>query len=104
MTHHDEEAAARVEPKRLFYGNVVDEAALREALAIQGIDEEIAILRIKLREHLDDHPEDRVLLQKSVESLAKAVGVRYRIGGKRTNDLASALAATVDALTEQLAP
>jgi len=103
MTHHDEQDA-RGEPKRLFYGNVVDEAELREALAIHGLDEEVAILRIKLREHIHDHPEDRVLLQKSVESLAKAVGIRYRIGGKRTNDLASALAATVDALTEQLAP
>ena len=104
MTHHDETPASRGEPRRLFYGNVVDEAELREALAIQGIDEEVAILRIKLREHVKDHPADRLLLQKSVESLAKAVGVRYRIGGKRTNDLASALAATVDALTEQLAP
>ena len=104
MTHHDETPASRGEPRRLFYGKVVDEAELREALAVQDIDEEVAILRIRLREHIDAHSEDAVLLQKSIESLAKAAAVRYRIGGKRTNDLASALAATVDALTEQLAP
>jgi hypothetical protein len=104
MTHNDEEAAPPNEPKRLFYGGVVDEAELREAMAIQGIDEEVAILRVKLRKHVHAHPEDQAFLQKSIESLAKAAAVRYRIGGKRTNDLASALAATVDALTEQLAP
>lgn len=104
MTQHDEEPAARGEPRRLFYGKVVDEAALREALAVQDIDEEVAILRIRLREHLDAHSEDSVLLQRSIESLARAASIRYRIGGKRTNDRANALAATVDALTEQLAP
>lgn len=104
MQLDEQEAAPPREPNRLFYGCVVNEAELREAMAIQGLDEEVAILRIKLRRHVDAHPEDHVFLQKSIESLARAAAVRYRIGGKRTNDLASALAATVDALTEQLAP
>jgi hypothetical protein len=104
MTHEDDQPASRGEPRKLFYGKVVGEADLREALEVQDLDEEVAILRMRLREHLDKHGEDTVLLQKSVESLAKAAAIRYRIGGKRTNDLASALAATVNALTEQMVP
>ncbi len=107
MTERDDRAAtapaipAGGQPLRLFYGRVVDEAELREALEIQGLDLEVAVLRVKLRNHIHEHPEDQVLLLKSMESLVRAVSARYRISEKRTNDLASALASVVDAVSGQ---
>ena len=107
MTERDDRAAtapaipAGGQPLRLFYGRVVDEAELREALEIHGLDLEVAVLRIKLRNHIHEHPEDQALLLKSMESLVRAVSTRYRISEKRTNDLASALASVVDAVSGQ---
>lgn len=104
MTPRDDapaSAPASGEPVRLFYDRVVDEAELREALDLQGLDQELALLRLKLRDHLDANPKDLALLLKSVESIVRAVSARYRMSPKRTDDLANAASAVVDALANQ---
>jgi hypothetical protein len=106
MTPRDDPAGAPPaanEPVRLFYDHVVDEAELRRALDIQGLDQEVAILRIKLHDHLDKHPEDQALMLKSVDSIVRAVSARYRMSSKRTDDFASACAAVFDAVSNQFA-
>lgn len=98
-----DDAAAPGAPQRirLFYDHTVDEAEVRAVFELQGIDHEIALLRLRLREHLDERPEDYVLMLKSVGSIVRAVSTRYRIGDKRTKDLASAMVAVLDAVGEQ---
>ena len=109
MTQHDDGAPAAVttssnagsKPLQLFYGRVVNEAELREALEIQGLDLEVAVLRIKVREHVDGDAEQQVLMLKSMDSLVRMVSARYRISAKRTDDLASVFASVLDAVSGQ---
>lgn len=98
MTPHGDAPAAPVRP---FYARVVDEAELREATDLQGVDQELALLRVKLREQIDANPKDLALMLKSVDSIVRAVSARYRMSAKRTDDLANALRAVGDAVSSQ---
>ena len=101
VTVSDDTRKAPSEPLRLFYGRVVDEAELREALEIQGLDMEVAVLRIKVREHVDGDAEQQALMLKSMDALVRMVSARYRISTKRSNDLAGVFASVLDAVSGQ---
>ena len=83
-----------------FYLESIDEAerALFEAASeIEGIDQEIALLRTKLRKVANENrPEDFQLMLRGMELLVKAVATRYRLSKKAEQDLASSLARTLD--------
>ena len=49
---------------------------------MRGIDQEIAVLRLRLRRLLSEHPEDFALAVRSIELLVRAVGA----AGKLTTD------------------
>ena len=64
-----------------FYGSALDAAErveLEEASDIEGLDREIALLRLKLREVLSKRPEDLQVMMRGIELLVKAVSARYR--------------------------
>jgi hypothetical protein len=87
-----------------FYASVLDEAELVQALEPEGVDEEIAVLRVKLRAHLHDHPEDFRLMLRSIELIARAVAARYRMTPVRKDDLAASLAAALNEVGKQIFP
>jgi hypothetical protein len=88
-----------------FYRSVVDDAAeLLEADEVQGLDRELALLRVRLRKELLDGPPDHALLLKSIETIAKVVSARYRISKKRTEDLAGSVADVLARMTDALLP
>ena len=104
MTTRDEPAGAPPaadEPKGLFYGHIFSEAELRRAMEIKGLDEEVAILRLKLHKHLDKHPEDHALMLRSIDAIVRAVSARYRMSSERTDKLAKNLTEVLDALLGQ---
>ncbi|MBI2885734.1 MAG: hypothetical protein HYY02_00845 [Chloroflexi bacterium] len=73
-----------------FYAGVLQEAeqlALEEARDVEGLDQEIALLRVKLLTALEQHPENYPLLLRGVELLVRAVTARYRISGQGEEDL-----------------
>lgn len=82
-------------PKRLrglppFYAQVLSEAeALRlpQAEEVEGLDEEIALLRVKLASLLEAQPQNLSLLLKGVEMLVRATAARYRLSQKAGDDL-----------------
>ncbi len=80
--------------KHGFYSKVLDEAEqldLEEAAGIEGLDNEIAILRVKLRQLLEHHP-DRIDLQLSAAStLARLMRTRYNITPEQKKDLKQAI-------------
>lgn len=81
-----------------FYGSVLDEAeqlALGEARKIDGLDEEIAVLRVKLRSAVKAHPEDLPLMLRGIGLLVKAVSARYRLSKQAEDDLADSLAGVI---------
>ena len=67
--------------KHGFYSCVLDELEkhdLEEALLLDGIDEEIAILRVKLKSVLRHCPRNTTLITHAALSLARAVQIKDR--------------------------
>jgi hypothetical protein len=65
-----------------FYDEAVPEAdrvALAVAREVDGLDQEIAVLRVRLRRALREHPENVTLMMKGVELLVKALAADYRL-------------------------
>jgi hypothetical protein len=77
-----------------FYSQVLNEAEkleLEEARSIDGIDEEIAILRVKLRELIVAEPERFDLHLKLAITIARLVTTRYNISKEQKKSLREAI-------------
>ncbi|MBL7119106.1 MAG: hypothetical protein ISS53_00305 [Dehalococcoidia bacterium] len=78
-----------------FYSEALTEAErleLAEAASIEGLDDEIAVLRLKLRQFLEDHPERIDLQLKLANTLARLIRTRYNITSEQKNTLKEAIA------------
>lgn len=77
-----------------FYAQALSEAErllLPGAREIEGLDEEIALLRVKLSTALAQHPGNMPLMLRAVELLVKAVAAEYRLSKKSQDNLAEAI-------------
>jgi hypothetical protein len=90
---------ARTSP-RGFYVEALSEAerlALPEAMGVEGIDQEVALLRLRLRSVIAEGPEDLPLMFKGIELLAKVVATRYGLGKTGRDEIQAAL---IEAFTD----
>lgn len=90
-----------------FYGSALDEAeriALQHAENIEGIDSEIAVLRVKLRTAINQNEENLPLMLRGIDLLVKAVSTRYRLSKKAEADLSDSLAGVVRGVGGLLMP
>lgn len=79
---------------RSFYDQALTDAEaqdLSSAQEVSGLDEEIAVLRLKLRSALEERPEDVKLMLKGVELLVRAVSAKYRLSTKDKEDLSESV-------------
>jgi hypothetical protein len=79
---------------RGFYSRALDEAEkleLLEASHVEGIDEEIALLRVKLRELLTEQPERIDLHFEAANIIARLVKTRYQITKEQKKSLKEAI-------------
>jgi len=79
---------------RGFYRRALDEAGkleLEEASHIEGIDEEIALLRVKLRELLQEQPERIDLHFEAANIIARLVKTRCQITREQKKSLKEAI-------------
>jgi hypothetical protein len=102
-------SAARTGRQRAkgFYDDAVSEAEqveLPEARQMEGLDEEIAVLRVRLKQTLKDHPCDLQLIAKGVDLLVKAVAAKYRLSPKAQRDLSDSIAGVVRGIGAVLYP
>jgi hypothetical protein len=77
-----------------FYGQALTEAEsqdLPSAQEMSGLDEEIAVLRLKLRSALEEQPENVKLMLKGIELLVRAVSAKYRLSAKDKEDLSESV-------------
>ena len=77
-----------------FYSRALEEAEqleLEEASDIEGIDQEIALLRVKLRELLEEQPERIDLHFEAVNIIARLVKTRYQISKEQKKSLTEAI-------------
>jgi len=87
---NENEAAER----RGFYSRALDEAEkleLEEARCIEGIDEEIAVLRVKLRELIETEPDRFALHLEAANTIARLVKTRYNITREQKKSLKEAI-------------
>jgi hypothetical protein len=92
---------------RDFYGSALEAAeriALEQAAEVEGLDEEIAVLRVKLRDVLQRQPEDLPLMLRGIELLVKAVSARYRLSKEAEGDLSESIAGVVRGVGGLLMP
>jgi hypothetical protein len=90
-----------------FYRSALSEAerlALSEAAAMRGLDEEIAILRVKLRSALEENPQDVKLMFKGLELLVKALSARFRLSQQAEDELSERVEAVLRDLGAPLYP
>jgi hypothetical protein len=77
-----------------------DRVALAVAREVEGLDQEIAVLRVRLRRALEDHPENMTLMIKGVELLVKALAANYRL----SKDGKAELSASIEAMLNEYDP
>jgi hypothetical protein len=103
--------AARTDARRKeaqgFYEEALSEAErenLPEARLMEGLDEEIAVMRVRLKRALEEHPQDVKLIAKGLDLLVKAVAARYRLSPKARKDLSDSIAGVVEGIGAALYP
>jgi len=80
--------------KHGFYSKVLDEAEQLDfelAAGVEGFDDEIAMLRVKIKSLLENDPENIKLLMQATESLAKLVKTKYNITREQKKGLKEAI-------------
>jgi hypothetical protein len=95
------DAEALVDEKQ-FYGSVLDKAELIEADEIEGIDREISLMRVQLRDEMKKGPIDHELMLKFVDRIVRAVVQRYRMSPQRGEEMAVHVKGLIDGLAESL--
>ena len=90
--------------KHGFYSKALDEAErlqLEEAGYVEGIDEEIALLRVKLRQFVEKEPDRIDLHLEAANTIARLIRTRYQITKEQKKSLKEAIAKV---LTEVAVP
>ena len=80
--------------KHGFYSRVLDEAEQLDfelATGVEGIDDEIALLRVKIKSILENDPENINLIMQATNTLAKLVRTRYNISKEDKKGLKEAI-------------
>ncbi len=80
--------------KQSFYTRVLDEAEkldMEAAADVNGIDDEIALLRVKIKSVLERDPENIKLIMQATNTLAGLVKTRYNMTGQQRKGLREAI-------------
>jgi uncharacterized protein YjcR len=80
--------------KHGFYSKVLDEAEkldFESVSDVNGIDDEIALLRVKIKSVLEKDPENIRLIMQATNTLAGLVKTRYRINKEQRQGLREAI-------------
>jgi hypothetical protein len=96
---HDKQLAAH-----RFYSAALDEAEQIDAHCIDGVDEELALLRDKLHRLVQERPEEHVLMLKSVEMIVRTVAARYRMSPKRIQEMDDSMMAVLTQVSDAVTP
>ncbi len=81
--------------KHGFYSKVLDEAeqlSFEVATGVEGIDDEIALLRVKIESLLKRDPENIKLIMQATNALERLIKTRYNISKEDRKGLKEAIA------------
>jgi hypothetical protein len=96
--HRTSQLASVLQPRALYLDALskAEQIVFAHALEIEGLEEEIAILRTKLHTAMDEKPEDYELMMKGISLLIRAVATRHRLSKQSAGDLANSLSAVIE--------
>ena len=80
--------------KHGFYSKVLDEAEQLDfelAAGVEGIDDEVALLRVKIKSVLEHDPENIRLIMEATNALARLIKTRYNITKEQKKGLKEAI-------------
>ena len=80
--------------KHGFYSKVLNEAEQLDfelAIGVEGIDDEIALLRVKIKSIIANDPENIKLIMQVTDTLARLVRTRYNISKEDKKGLKEAI-------------
>ena len=80
--------------KHGFYSKVLDDAEQLDfelATGVEGMDDEIALLRVKIKSILENDPENIRLIMQATNTLAGLVKTRYNIAKEQKKGLKEAI-------------
>ena len=80
--------------KHGFYSKVLDEAEQLDfelAAGVEGFDDEIALLRVKIKSLLENDPENIKLLMEATNTLVRLVKTKYNISKEQKKGLKEAI-------------
>jgi len=80
--------------KHGFYSRVLDEAEQLDfelASGVEGIDDEIALLRVKIKSILENEPENIKLIMQATNALDRLIRTRYKITKEQRKGLKEAI-------------
>ena len=100
-------ALAEAAEKEGFYAQALTSAErvrLGQARQLQGLDEEIALLRVRLARLAAEHPDRLELLLKGINTLLRAVATKYRLSPKAEENLYQSVLGVVRGLGGVLWP
>jgi hypothetical protein len=80
-----------------------ERAAFDAALEADGLEDEIALLRVWVRRFLEDAETNPKLISAGVNALVRAVAAQYRMSPKASKALASNMAALLNDIGDLLA-
>ena len=98
---------ARRGPAERFYEDALSEAEqalLPAARELEGLDAEIALLRVKIQTAVAEHPENLPLLLKGVALLVRAVAAQYRLSQRAEDDLYQSILGVLEGIGGVLQP
>ena len=81
--------------KHGFYSKVLDEAEqldLEQATRVEGIDDEIALIRVKIKSVVAHDPQNIKLIMQATTTLARLLRTKYNIRKEDKNGLRQAIA------------
>lgn len=103
VTSDSELKAGAIRGARGFYARAFSETErqfLEDAMGVEGLDQEIALLRLRILEALEEHPKDIELMFKGAALLARLVQTKFNLSKEDAGDLRAAIGHAVVALRE----
>ncbi len=86
-----------------FYTAALEEAdrdTIDAARELDGLDQEIAMLRVRLRDALLHHPDDARLIEGGVKLLVQSLLAQHRLTPRQAHDLSDAIANVMEQFGE----
>ena len=80
--------------KHGFYSKVLDEAEQLDfelAAGVEGIDDEVTLLRVNIKSLLEHDPENIKLIMEATNTLARLIKTRYNISKEQKKGLKEAI-------------